>query len=62
MKGKFKVTKQSLVDWQVTDIHGHHIAWIHKVSLGYNVSIKEYHNGEPCFCVNFKEAKAFAIT
>ena len=54
-----KVTKQSLIDWEVTDGAGH-VAWITKTKAGYEVVFK----GDPnrYFQASFAQARVFATT
>jgi len=55
-----KVTKQSLIDWEVTK-DGKHVAWITKEKTGlYTVTIKGI--GEYKGYRKFKDAKEFATT
>lgn len=57
-----RITKQSLVDWQVL-INDIHHAWIRKESLGYRVTLKEFPNDKIGFwSQSFKEAKYYAST
>ena len=54
-----KVTKQSLIDWEVTN-EGAHVAWITKVSGGYEVIFKGDVN--KYFQTSFAQARVFATT
>lgn len=59
-----KVIKQSLVSYTVETEAGKVVAWIRKVSQGYDVSLKDtlmdcYDEGT--FQASFKEAKEYAL-
>ena len=54
-----KVTKQSLIDWEVTD-DGEHVAWITKTQGGYEVVFKSDQN--MYFQASFAQAIVFATT
>jgi hypothetical protein len=56
-----KLTKQSLKDWCVEDENRQVLAWVRKVKLGYEVSLKLFDFQGPYFFGTFKEARACAL-
>jgi hypothetical protein len=61
---RIKVSKQSLIDWQVTDEAGKPVAWITKEKLGYLVKLHVAHTSldkrPTYFEVSFAAAKECA--